>query len=135
MYLFISGSAGSLLQCESFLSGGRQGLLCGCRVWAPLVEPGLRALAPWLRAHGLSCPKAFRIFPDQGFRHVPCIGGQILTTGPPGNSCHFNFKFATSFSYISGLFFPPIYLLDSVSVFFKLLCCFCLLIYTFWVSQ
>ena len=24
--------------------------------------------------HGLSCPVACRIFPDQGQTHVPCIG-------------------------------------------------------------
>jgi len=29
--------------------------------------------------HGLSCPAAYGIFPDQGLNHVPCVGRQILT--------------------------------------------------------
>ena len=37
-------------------------------------------------AHGLRCPKARGLFPDQGLKtHVPCLGG-FLTTGPLGKS-------------------------------------------------
>lgn len=36
-------------------------------------------LGPVVLAHGLSCPKGYEIFLDQGSTHVPQISRQILT--------------------------------------------------------
>ena len=38
-------------------------------------------------AHGLGCPVACGIFPDQGTEPVsPVLAGGLSTTGPPGKS-------------------------------------------------
>ena len=40
-----------------------------------------------LVAHGLSCPSACEIFPDQRFESVsPALAGRMPTAGPPGKS-------------------------------------------------
>ena len=44
-------------------------------------------------AHGLSCSKAFGIFPNPGIEPVsPALVGKFLTTGPPGKSTIFSLR-------------------------------------------
>ena len=45
----------------------------------------LIVVAPLVVEHGLSCPTACGIFPDQGLNlHPPALAGGFLTTEPPG---------------------------------------------------
>ena len=72
-----------------------QGLLSSCGMQAshcggvPCWD--LWALHTWASVvvmHGLSCPKACGIFPDQGSNLCPpALAGGFLTTGSPGKSC------------------------------------------------
>ena len=89
-YLFISGCAGSLLLCTGSLYLWRAGALLHCRARVShcggfsrcgaqarghtgFSSCSSRALEPGsvVVVHGLSCPAACRIFPDQGSNLCP----------------------------------------------------------------
>ena len=54
-------------------------------VASPLRSTGSRRAGSAVVAHGLSCPAACGIFPDQGSNTVsPALAGRFLTTAPPG---------------------------------------------------
>ena len=68
----------------AFSSFNDQGLLYSCGTWASYCS-GLFHFRTGALGHGgsvavahrLNCPKACRIFLDQGSNHVPCIGRQF----------------------------------------------------------
>ena len=71
--------------------------LCSCGAWAP------ERLGSAAVVRGLSCPAACGILvPRPGMEPVsPALEGGFFTTGPPGKSCKFYFKF------LSNCFFKP----------------------------
>ena len=78
MYNFIYGCAGSLLMCTGFLYLRQVGANSSCSGWASHCC-GFSCCSSWalssrpsvVAAHGLSCPLAYRIFPDQGLNLCP----------------------------------------------------------------
>ena len=63
-----AGGASSLLWCVGF----------SLRWLLSSQSTGSRCTGEVVVAHGLSCPAACDIFPDQGSNPCPCIGRQIL---------------------------------------------------------
>ena len=99
--------------CSSCSMGfPRSGFSC-CRVQALCVRASVVA------AHGLSCPSACGIFPDQGL-NPPANAGGFLTAGPPGSPlcstlclCEFAYSrcfmfYVESFVLLTMAYFPCI---------------------------
>ena len=90
-FFFVCGCAGSVA-ARAFYSCGNRGLLSSCGARTSRCSDfsccGARAPRPQASvvvAHGLSCPVACGILPDQGLKTgFPSLAGRFLTTGPPG---------------------------------------------------
>ena len=82
--LFIFGCAGSLLLHGLFSSCGKPDFTLRCGVWVspcsdfPYCRTGALDQRLSNCGHGLSCPLACGIFPEQGLNPCPCTGRRIL---------------------------------------------------------
>ena len=94
----------------SFLVVENRGLLSGCGAWAFSLWwlLLLQSTGSAVVVHGLTCPKACEIFPDQGSNGVSSIGRQILYHWVTREAPTLHFK---SWKVKRCLFSPSMYIL------------------------
>ena len=92
LFIYIFGRTVSSMLCRLSPGGATLRLGCaGCSLWRLLLlrSTGSRCLGSVVGSHGLNCPTACGIFPDQGMEaKSPELAGRFLTAGPPGKSPH-----------------------------------------------
>ena len=92
IYLYIWQNRVFNAACRLSPGGATLRLGCaGCSLWWLLLlrSTGSRCLGSVVVSHGLNCPAAWGIFPDQGMEpKSPELAGRLLTARPPGKSPH-----------------------------------------------